>query len=114
MTDIWFEKLCRFGTVLGQFNVQKLASLVMGSRETPQSATPLLKNVVRHLKDKSLYEFGFSSEFLLTPDDTLLVGLDSYVDDKFSRKKAVFHHKARLPFQLPTLYFCQCFNFRNS
>ncbi|KAF3456435.1 hypothetical protein FNV43_RR01085 [Rhamnella rubrinervis] len=44
----------RFATVLGQFNVQKLVPSVMGSRETPQSATatptPLLQTVASHLK----------------------------------------------------------------
>ncbi|XP_015900061.1 protein TRIGALACTOSYLDIACYLGLYCEROL 4, chloroplastic [Ziziphus jujuba] len=83
-----------FGTVLGQFNVQKLLSLVMSSREAARSETPWLQSITGHLKDKSLYAVGFFSELLLTNDDTLLVSFDTYAaDNNKSRKKAVFHHK---------------------
>lgn len=85
--------------------MQKLVSLVMGSRETAQSETPWLQSITRHLKDKSLYAVGFCSELLLTNDDTLLFSLDTYAaDNNTLRKKAVFHHKASL-FQLLSLYF---------
>ncbi|KAG7995651.1 hypothetical protein I3843_01G120800 [Carya illinoinensis] len=94
-----------FCTLLGQFNLQKLVSSLMkesGERPAPppNSASSLLQqfeSVGRHLLDKSLYAFGFSSELLLTPDDTLLLSTDSHshshADKKTPRKKAVFHHK---------------------
>lgn len=97
-----------FCTLLGQFNLQKLVSSLMkesGERPAPppNSASSLLQqfeSVGRHLLDKSLYAFGFSSELLLTPDDTLLLSTDSHshshADKKTPRKKAVFHHKVTL------------------
>lgn len=33
---------------------------------------------------------------LLTPEDTLLVSLEEYGDERTPRRKAVFHHKASL------------------
>ncbi|CAH1442375.1 unnamed protein product [Lactuca virosa] len=85
-----------FGTVLGQLNVQKLASSIKrnGFRQ-PNDESPWFKNIARHLSDKSLYAIDFCSEFFLTPDDSLQFSLESYGDDDYKtpRKKAVFHHK---------------------
>lgn len=85
-----------FGTVLGQLNVQKLASSIKknGFRQ-PDDKTPWFQSIARHLSDKSLYAIDFCSEFFLTPDDSLQLSLESYGDDgyKTPRKKAVFHHK---------------------
>uniref|UniRef100_A0A2N9EI98 Protein TRIGALACTOSYLDIACYLGLYCEROL 4, chloroplastic n=1 Tax=Fagus sylvatica TaxID=28930 RepID=A0A2N9EI98_FAGSY len=77
------------------FNFQKMVSSVKESGETPNSASTWLKTIGKHLRDKSLYVLGFSSELLLTPDDTLLLSFDSYTfgDNKPSRKKAILHHK---------------------
>ncbi|XP_044499271.1 protein TRIGALACTOSYLDIACYLGLYCEROL 4, chloroplastic [Mangifera indica] len=74
-----------FTSLLGQFNLHKFVSSV----KDPNSKSTLLQA----LRDKSLYAFGFFSEFLLTPDDTLLVIFDSYVHNDTTRKKAVYHHK---------------------
>ncbi|KAF3945022.1 hypothetical protein CMV_028567 [Castanea mollissima] len=84
-----------FGTLLGQFNVQKFMSCVTGSGETPNSVSSWLQTIGRHLQNHSLYALGFSSELMLTPDDTLLLSLDSYTfgDNKKPRKKAILHHK---------------------
>jgi len=93
-----------FATLLGQFNLQKFwTSLMNESGETPpplsseSSWRQQLQRVGRHLRNKSLYALGFSSELLLTPDDTLLLGLDSHSyshgNKKTPRKKAVLHHK---------------------
>lgn len=89
------EKWCRFGTLLGQFNVQKFMSSVTGSVETPNSVSSWLQTIGKHLQNHSLYALGFSSELMLTPDDTLLLSLDSYTfgDNKKPRKKAILHHK---------------------
>lgn len=85
-----------FGTVLGQFNVQKFVSSIKknGLRQ-PTDQSPLFRSIGRHLSDKSLYAIDFCSEFFLTPDDSLLFSLESYGDDDYKtpRKKAVFHHK---------------------
>lgn len=58
------------------------------------SESSLLESMGRQLRDKSLYALGFCSEMLITPDDTVLVSLESYADEKTPRKKAVLHHKA--------------------
>ncbi|KAL8205063.1 hypothetical protein R6Q57_010686 [Mikania cordata] len=85
-----------FGTVLGQLNLQKLASSIKknGFRHPTQQSS-WFQSIARHLSDKSLYAIDFCSQFFLTPDDSLLLSLESYGDDDFKtpRKKAVFHHK---------------------
>lgn len=84
VTDNWFAVL------LGQFNLRKFLSSFNGEGRSGRD----LKSVGRLLLDKSLYALGFSSELLLTPDDTLLLSSDSYYShDIPPRKKAVFHHK---------------------
>lgn len=85
---VFAHVICRFTSLLGQFNLHKFVSSV----KDPNSKSTLLQA----LRDKSLYAFGFFSEFLLTPDDTLLVIFDSYVHNDTTRKKAVYHHKASL------------------
>lgn len=95
-----------FCTLLGRFNLQKfVSSLMKESGETPipppnsESSwlQSRLQSIGRHLRDESLYAFGFSSELLLTPDDTLLLSLDSlshpHAHEKTHRKKTVLHHK---------------------
>lgn len=86
-SDNWFVFL------LGQFNLQKFVSSVKSSNEKPARFSSWLKNFGRHLQQKSLYALGLCSEFQLTPDDTLLFGLDSYDYTDKPRGKAVFHHK---------------------
>ncbi|KAL5546645.1 hypothetical protein UlMin_006332 [Ulmus minor] len=82
-----------FSSVLGQFNLQKFVSAMKSGADDLHSSSSWRQIVGRHLKDKSLYAIGFCSEFLLSPDDTLLLSLDRYLDKDVSRKKAVFHHK---------------------
>ncbi|KAL5546638.1 hypothetical protein UlMin_006325 [Ulmus minor] len=82
-----------FSSVLGQFNLQKFVSAMKSGADDLHSSSSSRQIVGRHLKDKSLYAIGFCSEFLLSPDDTLLLSLDRYLDKDVSRKKAVFHHK---------------------
>ncbi|KAK0608848.1 hypothetical protein LWI29_036877 [Acer saccharum] len=75
-----------FATLMGQFNVSNFAQLVKKTEDFKSTW-------MQTLRDKSLYALGFSSEFLLTCDDTLLVNIDGYGHNSSSRKKAVFHHK---------------------
>ncbi|KAK3189577.1 hypothetical protein Dsin_029138 [Dipteronia sinensis] len=75
-----------FATLLGQFNVSNFAQLVKKTEDFKSTW-------MQTLRDKSLYALGFSSEFLLTGDDTLLVNIDGYGHNSSSRKKAVFHHQ---------------------
>ncbi|KAI9196381.1 hypothetical protein LWI28_023443 [Acer negundo] len=75
-----------FATLLGQFNVSNFAQLVKKTEDFKSTW-------MQTLRDKSLYALGFSSEFLLTCDDTLLVNIDGYGHNSSSRKKAVFHHQ---------------------
>jgi hypothetical protein len=86
-TENWFS------AVLGQFNIQKFASLIKDdkSKQTPEPS--LLQRMGKHLSNKSLYALDFSSELILTPDDTLLLSSESSLDSSTTRKKAVFHHK---------------------
>lgn len=87
LSDNWFVFL------LGQFNLQRFVSSVKSSEEKPKGFSSWLKTYGRHLQQKSLYALGFSSEFQLGQDDTLLFGLDAYDDTKKPRGKAVFHHR---------------------
>ncbi|MCI04574.1 protein TRIGALACTOSYLDIACYLGLYCEROL 4 chloroplastic-like, partial [Trifolium medium] len=82
-----------FVFLLGQFNLQKFVSSVKSSEEKPARFSSWLKSFGRNLRDKSLYALGLCSEFQLTPDDTLLFGLDSYDYADKPRGKAVFRHK---------------------
>ncbi|KAL4308058.1 hypothetical protein GQ457_01G048120 [Hibiscus cannabinus] len=85
-----------FGITLqrGQFNMRKFLSSL---KENGGAAVSMrdLKSAGRLLLDKSLYALGFSSEILLTPDDTLHFSSDSYYahNPSIPRKKAVYHHK---------------------
>ncbi|KAF2310353.1 hypothetical protein GH714_007949 [Hevea brasiliensis] len=67
-----------FGTLLGQFNLQKFLSSINESGAWHSSNSSRLHTICRHLHDKSLYALGFCSELLLTPDDTLLFSLETY------------------------------------
>ncbi|GAU39101.1 hypothetical protein TSUD_320760 [Trifolium subterraneum] len=82
-----------FVFLLGQFNLQKFVSSVKSSEEKPARFSSWLKSFGTHLRQKSLYALGLCSEFQLTPDDTLLFGLDSYDYNDKPRGKAVFRHK---------------------
>ena len=79
---------------MGQFNFQKfLSSVNEGGGLLQPSNSSWLQGIGRHFSDKSLYALGLSSELLITPDDTLVVGLEAHGDNKAPRKKAVFRHK---------------------
>jgi hypothetical protein len=76
--------------------LQKFVSSVKSSEEKPARFSSWLKSFGRHLRQKSLYALGLCSEFQLTPDDTLLFGLDSYDYTDKPRGKAVFRHKVSI------------------
>ncbi|KDP28015.1 hypothetical protein JCGZ_19095 [Jatropha curcas] len=82
-----------FGTLLGQFNLQKFLSSLNESSNLQSSLSSRLQTICRRLRDKSLYAVGFCSELYVTPDDTLLFSFDTYGDNRSTRKKAVLHHK---------------------
>lgn len=82
-----------FTTLLGQFNVQKFVSSIRENGLLQLSDSSWLQSIRRHLGNKSLYALGYCSELLVTPDDTVLLGLEAYGDNKTPRKKVVFHHK---------------------
>lgn len=82
--------------LLGQFNLRKFLSSLKENGGGDGVRKRDLKSIGKLFLDKSLYALGFSSEVLLTPDDTLLLSSDSYYAHNSSsipRKKAVFHHK---------------------
>lgn len=71
----------------------------------PDSASSWMQTLGKHLQDKSLYALSFCSELLLTPDDTLLLSVESYGDDnKKTRNKAFFQH--RVGFCLSNCQLC--------
>ncbi|KAM0987982.1 hypothetical protein ACFX13_012214 [Malus domestica] len=84
-----------FGTILGQFNFQRFISAVKksGKEAPPDSVSSWMQSIGTHLREKSLYALSFCSEFWLTADDTLVLSVDGYGDDKKPRKKALFQHK---------------------
>lgn len=82
-----------FATLLGQFNLQKFVSSLKERRLSQPLESSWLRSIGSHLRDTSLYTFGFCSELLLTQDDTVLISLEACGDKKTPRKKAVFHHK---------------------
>ncbi|KAL6188369.1 hypothetical protein ACLB2K_039762 [Fragaria x ananassa] len=83
-----------FATLLGQFNLQRFVSSVKKSEgPPPDSASSWMQMLGKHLQDKSLYALSFCSDLLLTPDDTLLLSVESYGDDKKPRNKALFQHR---------------------
>ncbi|XP_028123801.1 protein TRIGALACTOSYLDIACYLGLYCEROL 4, chloroplastic [Camellia sinensis] len=82
-----------FATLLGQFNLHKFLSSVKENGLMHPSESSWLKSLGRHLCNKSLYALNFCSELLITPDDTLLLGIEAYGDNKTTRKKALLHHK---------------------
>ncbi|TQD72846.1 hypothetical protein C1H46_041612 [Malus baccata] len=81
-----------FGTFLGQFNLQRFISAVKksGKEAPPDSVSSWMQSIGTHLREKSLYALSFCSEFWLTPDDTLVLSVDGYGDDKKPRKKHFF------------------------
>ncbi|XP_060197539.1 protein TRIGALACTOSYLDIACYLGLYCEROL 4, chloroplastic isoform X3 [Lycium barbarum] len=101
--------------LLGQLNVQKFVSSLRKNKTKHLPDSSWLQSIGRNFIQKSFYALGFSSELSLTPDDTLLISLDAYGDEKMPQKKAVLHHKCLLlkiplgriciissmPFQIP-------------
>ncbi|KAK1279652.1 hypothetical protein QJS04_geneDACA004683 [Acorus gramineus] len=82
-----------FATLLGQFHLQKFVSSLKGSSSRHTGETSWLKNMTKNLLDKSLYALGFCSEFLITPDHSLLLSSEANGDGKGRQRKAVFHQK---------------------
>ncbi|CAK9328885.1 unnamed protein product [Citrullus colocynthis] len=82
-------------TLLGQFNLQKFISSLKksGVGDMGQSLSSFLQCIGRHLRHRSLYALGISSDILLPPDDSLMISFDGYGDSEIVRTKAVFHHK---------------------
>ncbi|KNA19997.1 hypothetical protein SOVF_056350 [Spinacia oleracea] len=82
-----------FNILLGQFNFQKFVSSVRKAKLEESSDSSWLQVIGRHLLEKSFYASGFFSEFLVTPEDTLVFSYEACGDKKTARKKAVFNHK---------------------
>ncbi|CAA6673853.1 unnamed protein product [Spirodela intermedia] len=52
-----------------------------------------LRDVAKHLLDKSLYAIGLCSQFSPTPDTSLLFSIEGHGEKEKSRSKATFIHK---------------------
>lgn len=83
-----------FTSVLGQFHFQKFVTSVRKAKlAEPSDSSSWTQLIRRQLANRSLYDLGFCSEFLITPDDILLVAYEAHGATETARKKAVFHHK---------------------
>lgn len=82
--------------LLGQLNVQKFVSSLRKNKIKHLPDSSWLQSIRRNFIQKSFYALGFCSELFLTPDDTLIVSLDAYGDEKMPQKRAVLHHKASM------------------
>ncbi|XP_042476637.1 protein TRIGALACTOSYLDIACYLGLYCEROL 4, chloroplastic [Macadamia integrifolia] len=82
-----------FATALVQLNLQKLISSVKEWQSNNTMDSSWLRNIGRLLCSKSIYARGLCSEFLITPDTTVLVSSDIHGENKRPRNKAVFNHK---------------------
>lgn len=87
LPDSWFT------TLLGQLNVQKLVSSLRRNGLRQASDASLWQSMSRHLSDPKLYALNFSWEWLVTPQDTLLLSSEVNGDAKTPRNKAILHHK---------------------
>ncbi|KAL0388947.1 UNVERIFIED_CONTAM: protein TRIGALACTOSYLDIACYLGLYCEROL 4, chloroplastic [Sesamum radiatum] len=96
--DTWFS------TLLGQFNVQKFVTSLRRNGLRQESDASSLQSIWRHLSDPNLYALNFSSEWLLTPEDTMLLSLEAHGNDKTPRKKAFPHHNLTLEATSPALF----------
>ncbi|KAL8049091.1 hypothetical protein ABFX02_07G110100 [Erythranthe guttata] len=87
--DTWFS------TLVGRFDVRKFTSSLPPSQQQEDSDASFLHTVWTHLLNPGFYALNFCSEWLLTPEDTLLLSLEKHGSshDTIPRKKAVLHHK---------------------
>ncbi|KAK8322526.1 hypothetical protein V6Z11_A12G176300 [Gossypium hirsutum] len=93
--------------LLGQFNLRKFLSSLKENGGGDGVRKRDLKSIGKLFLDKSLYALGFSSEVLLTPDDTLLLSSDSYYAHNSSsipRKKSFPHHNLTVDAAWPALF----------
>lgn len=74
--------------------MQKFVTSLKRNALRQESDACSLQSIWRHLSDPNLYALNFCSEWLLTPEDTMLLSLEAHGDDKTPRKKAILHHKA--------------------
>ncbi|TMW99062.1 hypothetical protein EJD97_003095 [Solanum chilense] len=79
--------------LLGQLNVQRFLSSLRKNKTKHLADPSWLQSIRRNFIQKSFYALGFCSELFLTPDDTLIISLDAYGDEKVPQKRAVLHHK---------------------
>ncbi|XP_004229046.1 protein TRIGALACTOSYLDIACYLGLYCEROL 4, chloroplastic [Solanum lycopersicum] len=79
--------------LLGQLNVQRFLSSLRKNKTKHLPDPSWLQSIRRNFIQKSFYALGFCSELFLTPDDTLIISLDAYGDEKVPQKRAVLHHK---------------------
>lgn len=80
---------------MGQFRPKKLISSIkaeISSVEEWELST--VKDIAKHLLDKSLYSIGLSSQLSLSPSSSLLISTEKHGDKKRHRHKFSLFHKA--------------------
>ncbi|GER31470.1 pigment defective 320 [Striga asiatica] len=90
LPDNWFSAF------LGQFNVHKFVTSLKRNEVRQETLGSSLKSIWGHLSDPNLYAVNFLLEWLLTPEDRVQLGFETQGYGKNPRRKAVFHHKARV------------------
>lgn len=88
----YFE-LCRFATLLGQFNVQKFVEKMKKRQCIDSEEKPWVKMVGKQLQDKSLYALNFCAELILTSNDTLVFSSEANMESGMPRRKAIYLHE---------------------
>ncbi|XP_068660657.1 LOW QUALITY PROTEIN: protein TRIGALACTOSYLDIACYLGLYCEROL 4, chloroplastic [Aristolochia californica] len=84
-----------FAALFGQFHLQKLISSMKKNASEIQQESSWLKKIRGCVCDRSLYALGVCSEFLVTPDLSVLLGLETHGGRGGIQSKSILHH--RLP-----------------
>ncbi|TQD91535.1 hypothetical protein C1H46_022872 [Malus baccata] len=91
--------------LIGQFRPKKLFSSIKAEFTNDEMGIPTLKDVAKHVLDKSLYSFGLCTQLLLSPSSSINLSSEGHGEKKGCRNKLMLFHKARIYF--PVLTFNQ-------
>ncbi|KAM1157231.1 hypothetical protein ACFX1X_028180 [Malus domestica] len=86
---------------IGQFRPKKLFSSIKAEFTNDEMEVPALKDVAKHVFDKSLYSFGLCTQLLLSPSSSIKLSTEGHGEKKGRRNKLMLFHK--LPYHDITL-----------
>ncbi|KAM1018758.1 hypothetical protein ACFX2C_040346 [Malus domestica] len=84
--------------LIGQFRPKKLFSSIKAEFTTDEMEVPTLKDVVKHVLDKSLYSFGLCTQLLLSLSSSITLSTEGHGEKKGRRNKLMLFHKAHICF----------------